>query len=63
MSSPDGGRPEQDERDERDEQDERRAWLEQVLAELHDRYAGLTDGVLADYIPELTRVDPDHFAI
>lgn len=46
-----------------DERSERRAWLELVLSGLHHRYAGLSDGALADYIPELTRVDPDRFAI
>ena len=34
-----------------------------ALAELHDRYAGLDEGALADYIPELANVDPSLFAI
>lgn len=34
-----------------------------ALAELHDRYADLDDGALADYIPELATVDPSLFAI
>ncbi|MEM9564936.1 MAG: glutaminase A [Actinomycetota bacterium] len=49
--------------DGRDERTERRLWLEGVLGGLHDRYAGLNEGALADYIPELTTVDPDRFAI
>ncbi len=49
--------------DSHDERTERRLWLEDVLARLHSRYVGLTDGALADYIPELATVDPDRFAI
>lgn len=48
---------------ERDERAERRVWFEEVLGELHARYADLTDGEPAAYIPELARVDPDRFAI
>lgn len=49
--------------DQPDERAERRAWLETALTELHDRVATVSGGALADYIPELTRVDPDRFAI
>jgi len=42
---------------------ERRSWFAAVCRELHERYAGLTDGEPADYIPELADVDPDRFAI
>lgn len=38
-------------------------WLENVCVELHDEFATLDDGAPASYIPELARVDPDHFAI
>ncbi len=43
--------------------DEQRAWFEQVCVELHKRYAPLQDGAPASYIPELSAVDPDRFAI
>jgi glutaminase len=42
---------------------ERRLWFAQSCAELHRRFADVTDGEPADYIPELARVDPDRFAI
>ena len=42
---------------------EQRAWFEQVCVELHERYAPLQDGEPASYIPELSAVDPDRFAI
>lgn len=35
----------------------------QVLKTLHERYASLTDGKVADYIPELAKADPSHFGI
>ncbi len=35
------------------------AYLEDLRARLHD----LTDGEVADYIPELSRANPDHFGI
>lgn len=35
----------------------------QILRTLHERYASLREGDLADYIPELTRADPDWFGI
>lgn len=35
----------------------------QILKTLHERYASLKDGNLADYIPELTKADPDWFGI
>ena len=34
-------------------------YLDQIVAE----YAGVTDGALADYIPELTEVDPSDFGL
>ncbi len=34
-----------------------------VLSELHGRVAGVHDGEVATYIPELARADPDHFGI
>ena len=34
-------------------------YLDQIVAE----YAGVTDGALADYIPELTEVDPSGFGL
>lgn len=34
-----------------------------VLRELRDRFAPLDEGQLADYIPELTRADPDAFGL
>jgi glutaminase len=48
-----------------DDQDraERRAWFEQVIGDLHRRFADLHEGEPASYIPELARVDPDMFAI
>ncbi|MEL6225320.1 MAG: glutaminase A, partial [Cyanobacteria bacterium J06627_8] len=33
------------------------------LSELHEKYQGLTDGHLADYIPELASADPNLFGI
>ncbi|GAB4558266.1 MAG: hypothetical protein Tsb0020_03100 [Haliangiales bacterium] len=37
--------------------------LSESIPEIHRRYRGLTDGVLANYIPELARVDPALFAV
>jgi glutaminase len=37
--------------------------VDAYLARLHSRYAGLRDGVVASYIPELADVDPDAFGI
>lgn len=34
-----------------------------TIAQVHERYARVDEGVLADYIPELTRADPAHFGI
>ena len=34
-----------------------------AIESVHRRYAGVSDGTLADYIPELTRANPDHFGI
>ena len=35
----------------------------QILRSLHQRYASLREGNLADYIPELTKANPDWFGI
>ena len=37
--------------------------LQAYLQELHDRHRGTRDGQLADYIPELTKADPNWFGI
>jgi glutaminase len=37
--------------------------IQNYLADLHRRLAGLNDGDLASYIPELTRADPNWFGI
>ncbi|WSQ56193.1 glutaminase [Streptomyces sp. NBC_01217] len=34
-----------------------------ALRELHTRFAGLRDGQLADYIPQLALADPDAFGL
>ncbi len=46
-----------------DEREARRQWFRQACERLHARYAGLTEGEPASYIPELAEVDPDLFAI
>jgi len=35
----------------------------QILKSLHERYASLNEGAVADYIPELSKVDPNLFGI
>ncbi|MES2474846.1 MAG: glutaminase A [Verrucomicrobiota bacterium] len=37
--------------------------VEQILKTLHARYASLNEGAVADYIPELSKVDPSLFGI
>ena len=37
--------------------------LRAFLRDLHARYQGLTDGTVADYIPELTKADPNWFGL
>jgi glutaminase len=37
--------------------------LQKYLVALYEKYRGLTDGAVADYIPELAKVDPDSFGI
>ena len=37
--------------------------ISNIIAELYERYRGCNEGALADYIPELTRANPDWFAI
>ncbi|EGD57119.1 glutaminase A [Gordonia neofelifaecis] len=34
-----------------------------LIAAAHDRYAGLSEGVVADYIPALAQADPDLFGL
>lgn len=46
-----------------DELTARRAWFVEVIAELHDQLASVTDGEPAAYIPELAKVAPEQFAI
>ncbi|AUT00635.1 glutaminase A [Nostoc sp. CENA543] len=37
--------------------------LSDVINELHDKYKSLQDGIVANYIPELAKVNPDLFSI
>ena len=37
--------------------------VDQILKTLHERYASLNEGEVADYIPELSKVDPSLFGI
>ncbi|MCM2322361.1 MAG: glutaminase A [Oligoflexia bacterium] len=37
--------------------------VQQLLEELHAKYADLRDGKVADYIPELSKADPDAFGV
>lgn len=37
--------------------------LREVLRDIHQRYAGVADGKVADYIPELAKADPRWFGI
>ena len=46
-----------------DEEQDRIEWLGRVCTGLHAKYADLTEGTPASYIPELANVDPDCFAI
>jgi glutaminase len=34
-----------------------------ILQELHSQYKSLKDGVVANYIPELAKVNPDLFSL
>lgn len=38
-------------------------WLQTLIDGLHSRYAGNNKGEVANYIPELGKASPDHFAI
>ncbi|MES2994060.1 MAG: glutaminase A [Pseudomonadota bacterium] len=40
-----------------------RSPIQRYLESLHAKYAGLRDGAVATYIPQLAQVDPDQFAI
>jgi len=46
-----------------DERQRRIEWLGQVCNGLHEQFSPLTEGAPAAYIPELSNVDPDLFAI
>ena len=37
--------------------------VSRIIPQLYDKYRGCSDGKLADYIPELTRANPDWFGI
>jgi glutaminase len=37
--------------------------VQRYLDRIREEHAGVTDGALADYIPELARVDPDEFGL
>lgn len=37
--------------------------LQQFLASCHEEFKGDSSGALADYIPELTRANPEHFGV
>lgn len=37
--------------------------LQHYLERLHDQFSGLTEGAVADYIPELSKADPEWFGI
>ncbi len=37
--------------------------VEQYLKELHQKHAGFKEGIVADYIPELAKANPDWFGI
>ncbi len=37
--------------------------VQRYLDRIRAEHAGVTDGALADYIPELSAVDPDGFAL
>ena len=41
----------------------RRELVEQLMQEAHDRYAGVDDGAVADYIPALAQADPALFGL
>lgn len=37
--------------------------IQSIISDLHEKYKTVNDGALADYIPELTRANPDWFGI
>src|SRR3954447_12447436 len=41
----------------------RRELVEQLMQEAYDRYAGVDDGEVADYIPVLAQADPSLFGL
>jgi glutaminase len=40
-----------------------KSWLQELIEELHGKYAPRTDGEVATYIPELGKADPEDFGI
>lgn len=40
-----------------------KSWLQELIEELHGKYALRTDGEVATYIPELGKADPEDFGI
>jgi glutaminase len=45
------------------DQQARRRWFDATISDLHRKFASLTEGAPASYIPELATVDPEQFAI
>lgn len=37
--------------------------LQELVEELHSKYASLAEGQVATYIPELSKADPEHFGV
>lgn len=43
--------------------DTKKLWLQELIEDLHVKYAALDEGEVATYIPELGKADPDDFGI
>lgn len=43
--------------------DTKKLWLQELIEDLHVKYAALDEGDVATYIPELGKADPDDFGI
>ena len=43
--------------------DTKKLWLQELIEDLHEKYAALDEGDVATYIPELGKADPDDFGI
>lgn len=43
--------------------DTKKSWLQELIEDLHGKYAPLDEGDVATYIPELGKADPDDFGI